>query len=740
MKKIVKKMNSLFDAALWLSLNYRHSSTGRIKLDSIYSKFSGFFNEHYILVANKTVISKLVPGLFEASRCFVYEHNLQYIAFENLEEIKVDLPSQSTSLEIPPYCAISYTVSQELQLKCPLTICINGKQVYCDVQFLQNYFELSIMGLVLRSGFSVPVTQHSIDSVLNFLQVLPFCKGTKERFPTQTGCVEEVWSLLYDKNSSENRFRSKKCQVLLSFLHSSNAGCAHCSNASKKAKKRHLDTAKDKKLDTDPHSDSAQTHDGKSQDTFIVLDKTEETDMKAILNDLLSRQQVPAHLRVLMENQLRNSQNMDVHQRRWDPEIISVALGLYLKSPSAYEMLKKTNLPSKRLLQYYKNSVKQPVDISADNLQWMEMVCSRQYVPDFGKHGGLIIDEMAIQEDLVIEGTEDTWKHGMVDMGETNNNISVICKKEKRVELATHALQFVFHGFTGFRWPVAYYRSNPATAHQLYTTFWKCVDELGERGFTIDYVMLDGTSTNRTFTGMLFDGHPAESYWKFHDVFDVHHQICTILDIMHCMKKLRNNIKSSKGEHKAAPGRYLTLNERPIIWDHWQGCLRFNCQSGFRIHRRLTKEHLELTPASKTRNKLATDVLGKDMLYLMKAYQQTLENPEFLASSIELLEHTSVLIDVFCNRNRPISNLTDPRLAEIRKASQFFESWKRTVEESPFQVASKHFLTRETAEDLQSSLVGFLSLCQLHLTSGNSINPGYINSDIVENFRFTRNC
>lgn len=380
---------------------------------------------------------------------------LQFIAYENLEEIKVDLPSQSTSLEIPTYCAISYTVSQELHLKCQLTICINGKQVYCDVQFLQNYFELSIMGLVLRSGFPVPVSQHSIDSVLNFLQVLPFCKGTKERFPTQTGCVEEVWSLLYDENSSENRFRSKKCQVLLSFLHSSIACCAQCSNAGRKAKKRHLDTAKNKKLDTDPHSDSAQTHDGKSQDTFITLDKADETDMKAILNDLLSKQQVPAHLHILMENQLRNSQEKDVHQRRWDPEIISVALGLYLKSPSAYEMLKKTNmlvLPSKRLLQYYKNSVKQPVGISDDNLQWMKMECSRQSVPDFGKRGGLIIDEMAIQDDLVIERGGDAWKLvGMVDMGKTNNNISVICKKEKRVELATHALQFVFHGFTGFR-------------------------------------------------------------------------------------------------------------------------------------------------------------------------------------------------------------------------------------------------------------------------------------------------
>lgn len=66
------------------------------------------------------------------------------------------------------------------------------------------------------------------------------------------------------------------------------------------------------------------------------------------------------------------------------------------------------------------------------------------------------------------------------------------------------------------------------------------------------------------------------------------------------------------------------------------------------------------------RNKLATDVLGKYMLYFMKAYQQTMENPEFIASSIVLLEHTLVLIDIFCNRNRPIPN---PRLAEIRKDS-----------------------------------------------------------------------
>lgn len=64
-----------------------------------------------------------------------------------------------------------YTVSQ-LQLRCQLTTCINRKYVFCDIHFFKNYFELLIMGLVLKSGFPVTVTQDSIDSILSFLQAL----------------------------------------------------------------------------------------------------------------------------------------------------------------------------------------------------------------------------------------------------------------------------------------------------------------------------------------------------------------------------------------------------------------------------------------------------------------------------------------------------------------------------------------------------------------------------------------
>lgn len=76
----------------------------------------------------------------------------------------------------------------------------------------------------------------------------------------------------------------------------------------------------------------------------------------------------------------------------------------------------------------------------------------KQNVPDFGRHGGLIIDEMTIQDDLIITKSGDAWNLvGFVDTGSTNNNIDIICKGKKEMKLATHVIQFVFHGLTGFR-------------------------------------------------------------------------------------------------------------------------------------------------------------------------------------------------------------------------------------------------------------------------------------------------
>lgn len=57
--------------------------------------------------------------------------------------------------------------------------------------------------------------------------------------------------------------------------------------------------------------------------------------------------------------------------------------------------------------------------------------------------------------------------------------------------------------------------------------------------------------------------------------------------------------------------RFLTLSARPIVLDKWEACFRLNCHSGFRIHCHFTIVHQDLPPASKMRNKVASDVLVK---------------------------------------------------------------------------------------------------------------------------------
>ena len=208
---------------------------------------------------------------------------------------------------------------------------------------------------------------------------------------------------------------------------------------------------------------------------------------------------------------------------------------------------------------------------------------------------------------------------------------------------------------------MAYFGSASATAHQLNVLFWECVHVLDNCGFTIEYVMTDGASANRTFFNMLFTGDPRENHYVFKDVYDIEHNLCAIQDIMHVLKKTRNNVESSKLAHKSKAGKFLTLNNKPIIWDHWLQCYNFNNSQGLQIKNKLTDEHFNLTPTSKMRNQLAISVLHRDMLYLMKALQATLAKPEELASSIDLLEHTSILTDIFCNVNRPVSEINRPQ-------------------------------------------------------------------------------
>lgn len=229
--------------------------------------------------------------------------------------------------------------------------------------------------------------------------------------------------------------------------------------------------------------------------------------------------------KLLIKSQLQNSRpDTDPRQRRWSSELISICSSLYVRSPAAFEDLGKSALlilPSARLLQLYKNCIKQKPGLNGDNILWMQKKSERQNVSKFGLHGGLILNEMMIQDDLTITRQGDSWSLvGPGDMEKTNNNISLITHGRKKVELVTHSLQFMFHGFTGFRWPVAYFVSNSASAHQLFLNVWECIDSLDESYFTIDYLMLDGASANRSLSNMLLKDAPREEKFVAKDIYN----------------------------------------------------------------------------------------------------------------------------------------------------------------------------------------------------------------------------
>ena len=153
-------------------------------------------------------------------------------------------------------------------------------------------------------------------------------------------------------------------------------------------------------------------------------------------------------MKVFLEMQKANS------QQEWINVVDdgNLSLSVHLRSPKAYEELRNSEmliLPTERLLRMFDNCIKQKPGINSDNFQWMTKEATKQNLSQFAKRDGIKIDEMSRQDDIQIVRKGDAWSLvGAVDMGDTTNDIAVITNKEKRVQLATHCLQFIFHGFT----------------------------------------------------------------------------------------------------------------------------------------------------------------------------------------------------------------------------------------------------------------------------------------------------
>lgn len=88
---------------------------------------------------------------------------------------------------------------------------------------------------------------------------------------------------------------------------------------------------------------------------------------------------------------------------------------------------------------------------------WMKKEIEKQNISEFGCHGGIVIDEMTIQDDLIITKSGDTKNMVRYFHIYTTGSINIISNGQRKVQLTTHALQFIFHGFTACLQVLIYY-------------------------------------------------------------------------------------------------------------------------------------------------------------------------------------------------------------------------------------------------------------------------------------------
>ena len=306
----------------------------------------------------------------------------------------------------------------------------------------------------------------------------------------------------------------------------------------------------------------------------------------------------------------------------------------------------------------------------------------------------LLLDEMSIQKDLQVCKKGSKWKIvGAVDLGPLVNSLEELKQRKSEVVLATHCFQYLYVSFNSFTWPVCYYGSHNVNGHSIYLTFWPLVDTLQSYGFKVHRALMDGGANNCQFSKLILSGDSAcmSKYITF-NAYHASGRMALAQDCKHVFKKIRNSLLSSTTKPDAV--RQVTLHGQPILCQYFQEAYHYNCKNHLRIYRRLTKEHMYLTAQAKIRNYLSTDVLSEQMLNLFVQIQSHIENPSKLDSTIELLKHTSILVDIFCNVSHTIENMYDSRIAKLLQVSEFFHSWEKEYESS--KDLGKFLITRQT--------------------------------------------
>lgn len=129
---------------------------------------------------------------------------------------------------------------------------------------------------------------------------------------------------------------------------------------------------------------------------------------------------------------------------------------------------------------------------------------------------------------------------------------------------------------------------------------------------------MDGSSNNSSFLKMHFpENDPLATKMVAVNYKIRTRQLIFIMDPCHFITKLRNSVLSS--------GIQENHKRQTIQWQMWINAFNWDQNNhSFKVHYKLTNEHIFPNNAQKMRNQLAFDTLKLEMLNLMKTYSKSL--------------------------------------------------------------------------------------------------------------------
>ena len=103
---------------------------------------------------------------------------------------------------------------------------------------------------------------------------------------------------------------------------------------------------------------------------------------------------------------LKSHEALTSKRRKWNKDVLSVCLTLWVHIPKTYQTLQDSNmliLPSGRQLRRYKNIIPQHSGLNQEVLYWMYQAAQEANLPNHGRAGGLHHDETRVQEDIFLD-------------------------------------------------------------------------------------------------------------------------------------------------------------------------------------------------------------------------------------------------------------------------------------------------------------------------------------------------